>query len=159
MWSNFISLVHRAGFTRNEAVVALFLCAAVISGTLMSAFRGDPNPGPDFRALLAEQDSLFAERATAFESVQESVSEVQVYDNVVSKPARTVSKNSGGMVNINSAGLSELQTLPGVGEATAKKIIAWRTERGSFTRAEDIKKVPSIGEKKFEKMKHRITLE
>ena len=52
--------------------------------------------------------------------------------------------------------LEELDKLPGVGEATANKIISHREENGQFKTIEDIKNVNGIGDKKFEKMKELI---
>lgn len=63
-----------------------------------------------------------------------------------------------GLVNINTAGEKELETLPGVGKTTAEKIITYREEHGRFESIEDIMKVPSIGESKFKKMADKITL-
>lgn len=52
-------------------------------------------------------------------------------------------------VNINSASAEELDTLPGVGESTARKIIADREENGPFSSIEDLKRVSGIGDKKY----------
>lgn len=62
------------------------------------------------------------------------------------------------LVNINQATAAELTALPGVGPATAEKIVQYREEHGLFQKKEDIKKVPSIGDSKFLKMAERITL-
>ena len=58
-------------------------------------------------------------------------------------------------ININSASKVELMKLPGVGEATAMKIIEFR-KSSPFKKPEDIMKVKGIGIKKFEKMKQYI---
>ncbi|MEK7202124.1 MAG: helix-hairpin-helix domain-containing protein [Patescibacteria group bacterium] len=63
-----------------------------------------------------------------------------------------------GIVNINTASVSELDTLPGIGPAYANAIINYRTTNGPFIRIEDIEKVKGIGPKTFEKMKSRITI-
>lgn len=62
------------------------------------------------------------------------------------------------LVNINQATAEELTALPGVGPATAEKIVQYREEHGFFQKKEDIKKVPSIGDSKFLKMAEKITL-
>lgn len=63
-----------------------------------------------------------------------------------------------GMVNINTATASELDTLPGIGPAYAKAIIDYRSQFGPYIRIEDIEKVKGIGPKTFEKLKSRITI-
>lgn len=60
-------------------------------------------------------------------------------------------------VNINTADLAALQTLPGVGEATAKAIIDYRS-KNPFKKPEDLKKVSGIGDAKFERVKAFITV-
>lgn len=68
----------------------------------------------------------------------------------------TGSHVSGGLININIAGESELMALPGVGEATAAAIIRDRETNGPFASAEDIMRVSGIGEKKYDRMKDMI---
>ena len=71
-------------------------------------------------------------------------------------PAGPAQTTAGGLVNINSATESELQSLPGVGESTAKKIIASREKDGPFTSKEDLMRVSGIGEKKFAALEELI---
>lgn len=61
-------------------------------------------------------------------------------------------------VNINTATQAQLETLPGIGESTALKIINYRKEKGKFSKIEDIKKVTGIGESKYNKLKNLITV-
>lgn len=58
----------------------------------------------------------------------------------------------GGLVNINTATVEELDALPGVGPATAQAIIDERAANGAFTSPEDIMRVSGIGEKKYENL-------
>ena len=59
---------------------------------------------------------------------------------------------SADKVDINSAGIDELKSLPGIGEKTAEKIINKRNELGEFNALEDLMLVPGIGSKTFEKL-------
>ena len=61
-----------------------------------------------------------------------------------------------GKVNINTADVSLLCTLPGIGEARAQDIIAYREEHGAFKRIEDIMQVSGIKQSAFEKISDRI---
>ena len=61
-------------------------------------------------------------------------------------------------ININTASTSELETLPGIGPALAKRIIEYRTQSGGFKSIEEIKNVSGIGEKKFDSIKNLITI-
>ena len=74
-------------------------------------------------------------------------------------PAASASGSGGGagqpsVVNINTG----LDALPGVGPATAQRIVDDRTANGPFSSPEDIMRVSGIGEKKFEQMAHMITV-
>ena len=61
-------------------------------------------------------------------------------------------------VNINTANKEKLETLPGIGETTAQKIIDYRESNGKFKTIEDIKNVSGIGDAKFESLKDKITV-
>lgn len=61
-------------------------------------------------------------------------------------------------VNINTASVAELETLPRIGPAVAQRIVDFRTKNGPFKRTEDIMKVQGIGEKVYESIKGLITV-
>lgn len=63
-----------------------------------------------------------------------------------------------GVVNINTADEKELDSLPGVGPAMAKRIVEYRESNGGFQSPEELKKVRGIGDAKFEKMKERVSI-
>ena len=68
----------------------------------------------------------------------------------------TQNSKTSSKVNINTANEKELDTLPGIGETTARKIIEYRNENGKFSSIEDIKNVKGIGESKFEEIRELI---
>lgn len=61
-------------------------------------------------------------------------------------------------ININTASKTELQTLKGIGDATAEAIIQYREQNGSFTTIEELINVKGIGSKKVEKLTDQIAV-
>jgi competence protein ComEA len=81
--------------------------------------------------------------------------------------ASGVSDTSGGgvrteaspaKVNINSATVEELKTLPGIGDAKAQSIVSYRQVNGAFSSIEDLMKVEGIKGGVFDKIKDQITV-
>lgn len=66
---------------------------------------------------------------------------------------------SAGLVNINTAGAEQLCSLPGIGEARAADIIAFRQENGTFASKEAIMQVPGIKQSAYDKLESYITVE
>lgn len=71
----------------------------------------------------------------------------------------TAAEAAPGLVNVNTAGVEELDTLPGIGPATAQNIIDHRQTNGPFQTIEEILDVSGIGPAKFEQIKELITVE
>jgi competence protein ComEA len=57
--------------------------------------------------------------------------------------------SSGGLVDLSSASLTKLETLPGVGPVTAQKIVDWRNAHGGFTSVEQLQQVSGIGPTRY----------
>lgn len=73
--------------------------------------------------------------------------------------AATGSGGSGaaeGVVDLNRADATALETLPGIGPALAARIIAWRAEHGRFASVEDLLDVSGIGDAKFADLRDRV---
>lgn len=66
--------------------------------------------------------------------------------------------SNSSKININTATKSQLETLPGVGESTAQKIIDYREQNGKFKNIEDIKNVSGIGDAKYNNIKEYICI-
>ena len=63
-----------------------------------------------------------------------------------------------GLVNLNTADVAALMTLPGIGESRAKAIISYREQHGAFAKIEDIMKISGIKQAAFSKIKDKITV-
>jgi competence protein ComEA len=77
---------------------------------------------------------------------------------VILEPAPTEPSSSAELININTASQAELETLPGIGPSTARKIIEYRDANGPFVNTEDIINVPGIGPGTYERIKDLITV-
>jgi competence protein ComEA len=85
------------------------------------------------------------------------VSAVIVGDN--GSAASGLKENTSKLININTATADELDSLPGIGEATARDIISFREKNGGFKKIEDIMKVPRIKQNRFNNIKDYITVD
>lgn len=63
---------------------------------------------------------------------------------------------TGKLINVNKATQAELELLPDVGPALAKRIVEYRSQQGAFKSFEDLDKVRGIGPKTIEKFKGRV---
>jgi len=89
---------------------------------------------------------------------ESAVSSTNVASNEIEKPAVAAAETKATLVNINKGSLDELDTLPGVGPATAQKIIDYRTQNGPFTSIEGIDNVSGIGPSKYAQIKDLISI-
>ncbi|MDI3536411.1 MAG: competence protein ComEA [Eubacteriaceae bacterium] len=84
--------------------------------------------------------------------------EEQIVIPVIGDASSQSGVSTDGRVNINTADLEELKSLPGIGDVIAQNIIDYREENGSFTQLEDLKNVTRIGDKIYESISESITL-
>ena len=71
---------------------------------------------------------------------------------------RPTAATASAPLNLNSASVAQLEALPGIGRATAERIVEYRQKSGGFKKAEDLMNVRGIGEKSFLKLKPLITV-
>lgn len=73
-------------------------------------------------------------------------------------PAAPGTAGGGGLINLNTADATALDTLPRVGPAIAQRIIEWRDANGRFTSVEDLLAVPGIGDAMLESLRDLVTV-
>jgi competence protein ComEA len=77
---------------------------------------------------------------------------------VTTPPGPVTSGAPGGLINLNTATLAELDTLPGVGPVLAQRILDARDAQGGFRAVTDLRKVDGIGDSRYEQLKDLVTV-
>jgi competence protein ComEA len=80
---------------------------------------------------------------------------------VPSAPGAGAPGGSGGppgLINLNTATVAELDTLPGVGPVLAQRIVDHRSRNGGFKSVEELRKVEGVGDARFEQIKDLVTV-
>ncbi len=110
-------------------------------------------------ALNAET-FMFSETSEQTAAINEPQTTSTTPQTTVPTETLTTSESSEQyrLININTAGAAELETLNGIGKVIAQRIIDYRTENGGFDSIEEIMEVSGIGEKKFAAIKDYITV-
>jgi competence protein ComEA len=83
-----------------------------------------------------------------------SQTEVQGSEQAGTRPAA----QAAAVVNLNTASSAELQTLPGIGVATAARILEYRQKNGPFKKIEEVMNIQGIGEKIFLRLRPQLTV-
>jgi competence protein ComEA len=147
-------VVHVAGEVKNPGVYTLSNSARMIDAVLAA---GGATARADLEVInlatpLMDSSQIYvpakgAAERPIFARPQPGMNGVQSTQN---------SPDSGGVVNINRASVTELDALPGVGPSTAQAIVDYRTTNGPFGSPEDLLNVKGIGPAKFEAMRKLV---
>lgn len=117
----------------------VFEAIALAGGVTEEADAGQMNQAQ----TVSDGEMIYVKRQG--ETVEEALAQEEAFG-----------QQEDGKVNLNTATEEELMTLPGIGQAKAKSIIAWREEKGSFSKIEDLMEIEGIKEGVFSKIKDSI---
>lgn len=79
-------------------------------------------------------------------------------DNSSSVPVDVFIPSAPSKVNINAATAPELESLPGIGPATARRILAYRQQNGAFKRIEELKEAKLVNAATYDKIKDLVSV-
>ena len=155
--------VHVAGAVRHPGVYVLSTDDRVVDAVEAA---GGAAPGADLDSInlaqtLKDTEQIYVPRRTVASRSRRPAPRLQPRRpaTITVPPAATGSTASAaGPVSINTATAAQLDTLPGIGPATAKAIVAYRSSKGPFARVEDLLNVPGIGPAKLDAMRRQISL-
>ncbi len=99
---------------------------------------------------------LLLYRDVADQTIEEPATQYVAQEAAIHEETETIT--AGEKLDLNRATAEELKTLPGVGEALAGRIVAFR-EKTPFKVVRDLKKIPGIGEKKFKALSGYVCVE
>ncbi len=147
-------VVHIAGAVRKEGIVELNDGARIVDAINKA---GGLNENADLSKvnlafIISDGQKIYIPFIGEEAEISTESGENVIQDN------NNEGSSNNSLVNINTASLSQLLELPGVGNSTAQKILDYRNENGKFKSIEDIKNVSGIGDSKFNNIKNYITV-
>ncbi len=149
-------LVHICGAVANEGVYTLRSGSRVADG--IAAAGGFTDTADTVYHNLAE---ILSDGQKVYVPTVEETKELSITDRISSTnggegSASLPGQNGTGKVNLNTAGVEELMTLSGIGEAKANSILQYREKVGLFQSIEELKNVSGIGDAMFERVRDSI---
>ena len=133
-------LADRLALTNAERRAIVFLTGTFVLGLLIRLIQGTFASPPNFD--YSASDSTFA--ALSADTVSDSTSQTAVAEQ---------------RVNLNTASKETLMALPGIGPATAERIILERSDGGPFRAVDELSRVRGLGRKRIEQLRPLVTVD
>lgn len=164
---NLKNIGNKIGFTKTEFNVLFTLIIFFVIGLIFKIYQYHNGNYEISKFGYSHSDSLFYSTSHEIDSLDTVIAEkssVLSKDYVLELNKRDTIQNGEKLsgnekIKINSAGISELVRLPGIGEKTANKILKLRSQRGKFIQLDELKDVQGIGTSKFENIKNYIIID
>ncbi len=139
---------------KNRIYIAVGLIIIILAGIGILLWQNQVNSKQNIgqNDLQKENDEL-KNQLSALQNQSQNTGEPATNQSEV----LTNAENSG-KININSADLKTLDSLPGIGATRAQQIIDYREKNNGFKSIEEIKNISGIGDKTFEKIKDQISI-
>jgi competence protein ComEA len=137
--------VHVAGRVRHPGLVRLAAGSRVLDAIRAA---GGTAPGADLDAVNLARKLVDGEQVRIPARGQAATA---------APPTGTPGAPAAGPLDLNTATAEQLDTLPGVGEVTAGRIVAYRSAH-PFTSVDELLEVPGIGQRRFEQLKDLVTV-
>jgi len=150
------AVVHVAGAILQPGVYSLSLGARV-SDAVAAAGGALGSAAPDavnLARIVADGERIYIPTQEEADGAPEGVGGAEAWVG----EASATGVRGDGSIDVNRATAAELEALPGVGPATAQKIVDDREANGPYAKPEDLMRVPGIGAKKFEAMSGQVSV-
>jgi competence ComEA-like helix-hairpin-helix protein len=133
----------------------LWICIAAFGGGLWYIFfTSTAAPLPDTAIIRAEQNSM--RRADTAQPPEDSIAATPPTDSVSKSDS---AKPAINCIDPNTATVTQLTSLYGIGPTIARRIVAYREQHGAFTDIEQLKEVKGIGPKRLSRIQNDICLQ
>ena len=148
-------------FTRQERIVIYFLVVTLGVGAVLRLVRNQHLENQLAPNRFYEEEQQFKKIAEQInsDSLQFVDKTISTSDSMNVDAPSEVSTGEVKLVNLNTAGISELAELPGIGPAKAARIKAYTDQNGPFKHKSDIILVKGIGEKIYTRLEGLVTTE